>query len=400
VSRLPTALQPAWPLFKRAHRMLALVLGLLFRRISPVAGRRRLPHTATMTSSETAAREPDAVTLHPAGPPERLVRTIPQGSPPEHWAFEQALAVDVPARYTLEIVEGIAVGEFGANLTSAGVLDYQTSAYFGIRSWREHPVFLSPRLPPVEDFRGTLLNLTSCGTSDNYYHFMFDVLPRYGIFEESLPGCEVDAVLAPHAARYQRELLALVGVAQPLIQPRKSTALRADRLLVPSTPNLELVAPRWVTQWLRKRLPPSQTRSLPRRLYLTRGDRPNTRRYVQENELWPSLERRGFVKLDPGTLSVQEQIDCFSSADVIVAPHGAALTNLVFCRPGVRVLELFASNYVHLGLWAISQSIDGASYHYLVSDGDHAPGRAMTGVLTDVRIPPVRVLEALDKLLA
>ena len=253
-------------------------------------------------------------------------------------------------------------------------------------------------MPPIEDFSGTLLNLTTRGATANYYHFLFDVLPRYGIFQDSLPGRGVDAVLVPHKAPYQEALLEMVGVTAPSIQPRRNTALRADKLLVPSNPNKELAAPRWVTRWLRTKLPPSGATGLPRRLYLTRGNRPNTRRYVQEAELWPSLERRGFVKLDTGRLTVQEQIDHFNAAEVIVAPHGAALTNLVFASPGVRVLELFAGNYVHLGLWAISQSIEGVSYQYLVGTPNR-PRRAMSGVLTDIRIPPARVLEAVDDLI-
>ena len=400
VSRLPAALQPAWPLFKRAHRILALVLGLVFRRTACWAGARRLPHTATQTSEETAARESQTVMIHHVGPAEHLVRGVPRGSPPDHWAFHAALEVEVPARYVLEIAGGTAVAEHGANITPGGILDYQSSDYFGLESWREHPIFLSPQLPPVQDFSGRLLNLTTRGASNNYYHFMFDVLPRLGVFEESMSDHKVDSVLVPHQARYQRELLEMVGLSAPMLQPQNRKAVRADCLVVPSNPNKDLTAPRWVTQWLRDRLPPSGANSDARRLYLTRGDRPNTRRYVYEAELWPALERRGFARLDPGTLSVQEQIDLFSAAEVVVGPHGAALTNIVFCRPGARVLELFAGNYVHLGLWAISQSIDGISYQYVVDHTHHPVGKPMSGVLDDVRIPPARLLEAVDALLA
>ena len=42
-----------------------------------------------------------------------------------------------------------------------------------------------------------------------------------------------------------------------------------------------------------------------------------------------------------------EQVDAFAAAQVVVAPHGAALGNLVFCPPGVRVLELFAPRDVN-----------------------------------------------------
>jgi capsular polysaccharide biosynthesis protein len=119
---------------------------------------------------------------------------------------------------------------------------------------------------------------------------------------------------------------------------------------------------------------------------------------VQEPELWPWLEQRGFVRIDAGTFSVQEQIDLFHNAEVVVAPHGAALTNITFCRPGTRVLEMFAANYVHLGLWTIADAA-GLEYRYLVADGDHRPGRPMHGNYTDVSIPVRRVQETIEKML-
>jgi capsular polysaccharide biosynthesis protein len=186
----------------------------------------------------------------------------------------------------------------------------------------------------------------------------------------------------------------------PLIDAGKHTALRADRLLVPSTPNQELAAPLWVVDWLRRTLPPSVATNLPTKLYVTRGEAPNTRRYVEEPQLWPSLERQGFTRVDPGALTVQEQIDWFAAADVVVAPHGAALSNLVFCKPGVRILELFAPNYVNHCYWTIASALPDATYHYLVADGSHGEGKPMTGVLTDIRIDPRRVLDALERLLA
>jgi hypothetical protein len=402
VSRLPSALQPAWPLFKRAHRLLSLLLGVLFRRTSRLAGERALPSRATTRSSRTAELEPVTVTLHPGGKGEHLDRPQPVGEPADHWAFHSWLEYDVPDRYTLEIDGGILVGDYAASITPGGILDYETSDYFGVAGWREHPIFLRPVLPRLEEVSGSLLSLATRGTAANYYHFLLDVLPRWGIFEECLPGRVPDAVYLPTKAGYQRQLLAMLGLDRlPVVELGKHRALRAEHLLVPSTPNQTLACPTWVAQWLRENLPPSGARDLPTRLYVTRGDKPNTRRLVGEDELWPLLERRGFARLDPGTVSVQEQIDHFAAAEVIVAPHGAALSNLVFASPGVHVLELFAPNYVNPCYWAIAENIPDARYRYLVGgDPDSQPvGRPMNGVLTDVRIAIARIVDAVDDLL-
>jgi capsular polysaccharide biosynthesis protein len=382
------------------HRLLALILGFVFRSVARV-GLGDVPLRATSASRITAAREPDSVTLLSVGPAEILRRVMPPGTPPRHPIFAAGLSVEVPETYLLEIRDGLVVGDFGAHVTPGRTLDYETSGYFGLASWREHPIFLRPRVPRIEELSGTALSLVTRGASSNYYHFLFDVLPRLGVFEEAMPGRQVDAVIVPHATGYQKQLLELVGCPGPWVQPSPSKSYRAHTLLVPSTPNQDLPAPHASVAWLRSRLRPTDATSGPAlRIYITRGDKPRTRRYLQEAELVAELARRGFIVLDPGAHSVREQIDLFSRAEMIVSPHGAGLSNVVFARDDVRVLELFASDYVHLGLWSICTALADAEYRYIVAEGTRDPEHALTGVLTDVDIPATRVLAEVDEMLA
>lgn len=396
--KLPVWLRPWWPLFKRLHSLTALVLGHLFRLLAPLLGARGVPRSAEPTSAATAAAEPEAVALHPGRPAEELRRPPTHGSPEGHWVFTEVPPARLPATFTLEVRDGRLAGDFAATVTPAHRLDAETSTYFGVTDWRAHPVYLRPTLGTVEHVPGTVLSLTTRGTTSNYYHFLYDAIARLGVLEESLPDATWDAVVVPHQTRYQKALLEMVGVPGRLLEPRRGHTYRADRLLVPSNPNWHLEAPPETVAWLRAKLPPTAVPDLPRRLYLTRGDLPNTRRYVEEAALWPELEKRGFHRLDAGTLTVQEQINVFANAEAIVAPHGAALTNMTFSPPGVKVLEMFPATYVHLGLWSIAQAI-GADYRYLVADGVEKAGRLNKGIMDDVSIPPSRVLEQVDALL-
>jgi len=42
-----------------------------------------------------------------------------------------------------------------------------------------------------------------------------------------------------------------------------------------------------------------------------------------------------------GTMSVLEQIELFSNADVVIGTHGAGLANILFCKPNTKVIEIF-----------------------------------------------------------
>jgi capsular polysaccharide biosynthesis protein len=399
MTRLPPALQPLWPAVKRMHRAGARTVGAVARRAPGLTT--VVPHDATAHSRDTAAGAPTSARYHVAGPAFTVRRAMPTGTPPDHWYFALFLEHEVPERFVLDLDGGSVVGPHSAIMTREGILDYETSHYFGTRQWREHPVFLNPR-PAEETFDGTLVVLTSQSTSANYYHFLMDALPRLDILEAGMPNVRPDAYLVDGAARYHRELVALLGLDRhPMLRPRRGVAVQATRLLVPSLPNRSTVASPETTAWLSKSLPPRATSGLPERLYITRGGTKHTRRVDGEDAVFDRLERRGFTRFDPGSVSVQDQIDHFAAARVIVSPHGAALTNLNFCRPGVRLLELFAPGYVNAGYWSILGNVADSHYRYLVArtPAPPRPGSANIGVMHDIHVTPEEVDDALDELL-
>lgn len=400
MTRLPPALQPLWPVAKRVHRLGARGVGAAARRTSPSPV---LPRSATASSRESAGLEPDVVRHHVASEAAKVTRPRPSGWPRDHWYFASILEHEVPETFVLDADRGTVVGPHVAVVTPGGRLDQETSHYFGLRDWREHPVFLNPLPGAPEDVDGTLLVLAARATVGNYYHFLMDALPRLGILEEALPGVRPDAYLVDTTTRYHRELIGLLGLdSSRLLSPARGRSLRPQRLLVPSLPNASTLAAPATTAWLNSHLPPRDTAGKPELLYITRGRTTNTRCVVQEEEILHRLRKRGFVSLDPGSVSVQEQIDHFAAARVIVAPHGAALTNLNFCRPGVRLLELFAPGYLNPGYWSIVSNIEGSRYRYLVAPTGRPPrpGASLLGVMHDIGVDPQAVDDALDDLLA
>ena len=154
--------------------------------------------------------------------------------------------------------EGSSSGVYAAHITSGGVLDYETSTYFGVSGWREHPVYLRRRLPEPQRVDGTVRHVGDPRSHANYYHFLMDVLPRWGVLQETMPGVVPDVVL-PQSAHAVPEAAAGHDRPRrrPAIEPTKHSAIQAERLLVPCTPNQDLMAPTWTTSWLRENLPPS-----------------------------------------------------------------------------------------------------------------------------------------------
>lgn len=92
-----------------------------------------------------------------------------------------------------------------------------------------------------------------------------------------------------------------------------------------------------------------------KKLFVTRvpGWR-GSRALVNESELGERLARVGFHEIEPGSLTLEEQIAAFSGADHIVGVAGAAMTNIAFCRPGTQVVSVASPYFQDTFFWFIA----------------------------------------------
>ena len=63
------------------------------------------------------------------------------------------------------------------------------------------------------------------------------------------------------------------------------------------------------------------------------------------------LEPQGFERVVPGEMTVAAQIAAFSAARVIVAAHGAGLTNMIFTPPGAVIVDITSGAIEHMNLF-------------------------------------------------
>jgi tetratricopeptide (TPR) repeat protein len=228
-----------------------------------------------------------------------------------------------------------------------------------------HTYFIS-KLPPVQQVEGTIAVLTGLSNS-MYFHWMFDLLPRLDLLDRSgIDRGAIDSFLVSHHLPFQQETLAQLGVpAHKILTPEQYPYIQATRLLVPSFPGSPAWMPQWACQWLRQQfLPANSVPSTPTRLYISRSDT-TTRRVINEAAIVTLLEPFGFQCVTLESLSVREQAALLATAEVVISPHGGGLTNLVFCRPGTIVIEIFPPYFVYPCYWLVSNLV-GLKYYYLI----------------------------------
>jgi hypothetical protein len=206
------------------------------------------------------------------------------------------------------------------------------------------------------------------GWSSNYFHWMFQVLPRLSMLRES--GIAIDKyVINARQGSFQNETLAALDLAEEtIIEVEPHFHMTARQLAVPSLP---VTISAWVCTFLRDAFLPSDSARGKDRIYVSRGTATRGRGITNEEQVKEVLAKFGFREFVPDQCSVAEQVEVFASAGCVVGAHGAGLTNLVFCRPETRVIEFFAPHYVHPVYWMISGQCR-LDYYYLVGRGERS----------------------------
>ena len=229
----------------------------------------------------------------------------------------------------------------GSVLTS----DSQLLADLSPEVWgvENHPIFSRFRLPKARRLAGRTAIAVTPEAPGNYYHWLIDLLPRVGLLGSMKGGFEFFERLLIDGKRAPYELQSLAAAGTPLekiwyVDARDRFQL--EEAIIPSMDEFSSTVAPWkinMLRALRDSLPGAQ--SFTKRMYVSRR-RAAVRRVLNEQDLEKLLRAANFTLVEPETKSWEEQVAAFANAEVILAPHGAALANIAFCKPGTLVAEI------------------------------------------------------------
>jgi capsular polysaccharide biosynthesis protein len=293
--------------------------------------------------------------------------------------------VDVPTlsdAFQPEIFVAVIPG--ARTLYESGVVVSPDHRLLGDVSWegwdlvsapRYHPVMFERCLPPTRHVAGRVAVISSV-KADNYYHWMFDILPRFGILQRS--GLAVDYYVVNATTQFQKDSLKVLDIASDrILNPAPDTHIEADQLIIPSLtgPVYELSPQLQACQYLRSAFLNENTVPRPHRaIYITRADA-NNRRVINESEIRAVVIDNGFEVVSLTNVPLLEQVKLFAEARIVVGPHGAGFTNAVFCQPGSVLIEFMPETW-QIHCFERLARLVGMTYRSIVgiendvSDGD------------------------------
>lgn len=309
---------------------------------------------------------------------EKASRIFPQTPEAEvHWKFclEHEQLHNHPNVWLAHLENAYVVDSSAHVLTSERLFLTDASKELALNNPIQSSLFQDYiALPRSRFLSGTSTVL--CGPGANgYFHWLTDALPRISILlQANFNLREIDRFLIPeNNLPAIAESLSLLGIGSSLCQTvSHEKCFRLENLILPSLPGASGNPTAWSREFLRNSfLTFSETvpDRFPKCFYISRKE---SRCVANEDEIVPVLREYGIEIIQPEKLSFIEQVALFARAELVVAPHGAALTNLMFSSSGTSVIELFSPGYVNVCFWAIS-NLGSLRYSYLIGEGEKYP---------------------------
>ena len=184
------------------------------------------------------------------------------------------------------------------------------------------------------------------------------------------------------------EALYFSKMTMPNIYPHpveKDTLYHIENLIFPSfmTKDGAMYLPKAFTDEMKEKILPQRIRSKNKKIYISREQQKENkgRAIINELELLKTLEKLGFKKYILENMSIEEKINLFYDAEIVISPEGSGLCHIVFSE-NIDVLVLSPSKIIgphyyflckspglmhHLSYWYGNNSVFNANFHVDVS---------------------------------
>ena len=208
--------------------------------------------------------------------------------------------------------------------------------------------------------------------ANNYFHWMTEMLPRIVAMKHQQPSIPVIIPSNYLAYPFIVESLELLKIDVKIVDVRQS--LKIDRLYAISIPHVGRFNEGLMHFFRDKMLTGTSSCSPPfRNIYITRG-KARRRRISNEDEVFESLEKKGFEKLVLEDLKLLDQVKVFQEARIVVANHGAGLANCMFMQKGQTIIELKSENNRYWCYFSMAR-VFGLKYYYSLNQGSSSNHR-------------------------
>ena len=204
----------------------------------------------------------------------------------------------------------------------------------------------------IKKFKGQIMSLVQGASgNDNYFHWMFDIIPRILLIKKYYSLNNINYFYCHNIKKWQLDTLSIFNINEDkIINSKIHSHVMCDSLLACSHPwyskgyILEEAnnMPKWIIEEVSKIfLNHKKKFTCKKKFFIDRRESKfNHCQIINDDEIKKFLIKNDFEIFKIGNLSIFEQIFLFNNAEMIVGAHGAAFANLMYCKPGAKIIDI------------------------------------------------------------
>ncbi len=224
------------------------------------------------------------------------------------------------------------------NKHSLGSLEYNSVLYKGTPAFRKK-------------VRGRVFSLVQGASGSNYFHWLFDLLPKIEILQKNDHLKNIDFFYVPTINNFILKTLKPYSIKEKqLIDSSMQKHIEADEIFTfehlyfkkGNWHNSFEMIPKWIILFLQKKfIKYKKKASIKKNFFIDRADSKFNHYDISNKiEIKSILKKSGFDCIQLSKIDWYKQIYIFNNAKNIIASHGAGLANLVFCKKNTKVYEI------------------------------------------------------------
>ena len=216
----------------------------------------------------------------------------------------------------------------------------------------DHNSVLKYGTPKVKKkLNGNVLSLVQGASGNNYWHWLFDLLPKIEILNTNKKISLFDYYYIPKINKYIIDTLKIYGIKEhQLINSQDFKHLEAKKIFYLENIYLKKGSfqkqfeniPLNIVNAIRKKfLKFKNNKFNHKRVFIDRSDSKYIHyQFYNNNEIIKKLKKKNFAIYRLSTLNIFDQISLFNSSKLILGLHGAGFANIIFCKKNTKVFEI------------------------------------------------------------
>lgn len=261
---------------------------------------------------------------------------------------------------TLEIKNGRAFTDYVENLSIISgnnlLKNFSFQQIKGSLNLNKNQALITGTPKFIKKISGTTLVLTQGASGHfNYAHWLFDIIPKLIMCSQVYDLKKIDFFYFSKLNSFQKEILKLMRIkTEKFIDSNNYRHIKCDKLLSVTHPNYfkktiffaHSNLPVWIVEVLKKKFIVKNSKKLSyEKVFIDRSDSINSHcKLINNDEVIKFLKKKGYKILQLSKIKFIDQISIFKNCKKIIAPHGAGLANIVFCRRKTNILEIITKN--------------------------------------------------------